>query len=712
MTLDKFFHRALEVEKTLGERKQVLYFTNNIVACKSDAVLEAYNEWKEQHGHGDPPRISTMDFQIAKSKLSHKYDLECFANRVDHVIKCHENVIERAKYVGPYFCFVQSSGMGKTKLLYEYKKKRMSRNHQVTSFLIFPPPAEKHQRSVDTKVNSYTLDLSNLDSSIRIDASSPAKTACQVIFAALDTMLERLFQGSKNPTDIRKVALLFDDSQYLLKEEFGYDAFRFRCIRLWLTQIPRAGTVRFNRTVVAVFSGTSLKVTNLHVENDDELVYRFQSSRDVFKVTDKYYDMGFKFHDPFSQTLTIGACLGLLEGKGSTEYDRAIGHGRPLFAQMAKTNALDKKLPSILLRMLRRDEGGNISRTGKINILSTRVQLGQVPADVASDLVANTYANLCAYNSHSRAVLLAYMADPVPARLAMMMMDDNQTLGSVKGQNKQWWSETLMEIISTGMINPDKGDYGEVAGALYMLFCGDLLRQLITEKNKLNETGILPYSQFSVSLDAWLQLMLSGGKFPVEHHEACQVSVGFIQVCRNQMRSYEHSWKCLNDQDFLKHIFESGIAFYTFAGCDMIDMVVPMRIKSDDEGNIDGFCYAPMMVSIRCRVEYTQNEAETECKEMKDRATEAGMTRALCLLIVFGSEEEAVPFTGDIEIKNDATDVSDLIMAGVVAKAIRVPTDDEFGLSATLDAMVSRTQVVAEVFASHQFLKGTWAKEH
>ena len=288
--------------------------------------------------------------------------------------------------------------------------------------------------------------------------------------------------------------------------------------------------------------------------------------------------------------------------------------------------------------------------------------------------------------------------------LAMMMMDGNQTLGDMKGQNKVWWTNKLTEVMSSGMINPDKGDFGEVLVALYMLFCGDMLRQLINEKNKLHGGGVLPYSQFSVSLDAWLQLMLSGGKFPVDDDTNCKVSVGFIQVCRNHLRSYNKSWKGLNNETFLKHIYESGIAFYVFDGCEMIDMVVPMRIKSD-EGKFDGFSYAPMMVSIRSRIGYTQNEAEEECEKMKVRAREAGMTRALCLLMAFGSESDAVPFTDAIEIKKHEA-VSDLVMNGIVAKAIRFPNDDEFGLDAAFNAMVSNTQVEAEIFGSHNFLKG------
>ena len=61
-------------------------------------------------------------------------------------------------------------------------------------------------------------------------------------------------------------------------------------------------------------------------------------------------------------------------------------------------------------------------------------------------------------------------------------------------------------------------------------------------------------------------------------------------------------------------MFESGTAFYTCGGCPLIDMVIPLRIQSDVGGNIDGFFYAPMFVSIKCRIGFEQCNAKAACK--------------------------------------------------------------------------------------------------
>ena len=90
--------------------------------------------------------------------------------------------------------------------------------------------------------------------------------------------------------------------------------------------------------------------------------------------------------------------------------------------------------------------------------------------------------------------------------------------------------------------------------------------------------------------------MLSGGKLPEGPVAPCEVSVGFIQVCRNSLRSYEKSWKSLGKESYLKSIFNSGIAFYVFPGCPTIDMVVPLRITKGTTTE-----HIPMFVSIKCR---------------------------------------------------------------------------------------------------------------
>ena len=255
-------------------------------------------------------------------------------------------------------------------------------------------------------------------------------------------------------------------------------------------------------------------------------------------------------------------------------------------------------------------------------------------------------------------------------------------------------------------MSPEKGDFGEVVVALYMLFCGDLLRKCMNEDNEFK--GIQLYSQFSVSLDDWLEAILSGGKISSKHSDKERtVSVGFIQVCRNHLRSYSHSWKTLKSHGFLKQIFESGTAFYACNNCPLIDIVVPLRImrKGKDGDSYSEFDYAPMLVSIKYHAKFSQKKAEAVCQAMNAQAIEDKLGKAFCLLIVFGSDMTAAPFTGNIAMEKDSVNVSELLKSDVIiSKAVRI-TKDAFGLNDAFHAMTSNAQISAELFASHSFLK-------
>ena len=743
-TTHEFFEIAWRHEKRDGGRGLDKFLRDHIFGCKDDKVLLEYVLWKRYYGIGldkdhidDQPRLVNVDFQIQDTKLSHQYDLDCFSQRVDGLFDCHENEEERKKYAAPYFCFVQSSGMGKTKILWEYQNKpddpKADPKNIVTSFVVIPTDPTTDEKPIFPILNLDRVgpflqeDITNMtQADIKAHVQKVFRNVCQTLDKTLEALVNKHLDEHPGRR-VRRVALLFDESQQLLKEEYGYKAFRFRCIRRWLMEKPTNENNQTNGTfraqekliVVAVFSGTSSKLTNFLFENESDLSKPKQApSRNFIEHETLYYDKGTMLHSPFWQTTTTGSCLYMLKKKSwkLSEYERAAYYGRPLFALMFEKAILHGKTNEILYRMLhRRTDWTRNNRIGLINLLSSRVQLGQVSVEMASDLVANSYANLCACDEDLRAVHLGYFPDPVPARLAMGMMDEDFLIDvevtkdkvvELQGKDKKWWSNELKAIFSNEMVRPDKGDSGEIFVALYMLFCGDRLRKLHNMGEKQQRWGNQPYSQFSVSLDAWLNLMLSGGKFPngknpVSLNEDCKASVGFIQVCRNPLRSYNRSWKLLNNQRYLKHIYESGIGFFTCNKGKTIDMVVPIRIKRATRGNTDGFIYVPMLISIKSHADFTDSVATSFWTQLNERLERDKMPRALCLLIVFGSDEDTKPFEGDFATHKIAKD----LLKGVVRKELRIPHDDVFGLSAAFADILPTAQFNADMFASHAFLK-------
>ena len=734
-SVKELFEEAWQQEDNLGKDPEI--YLSRIPHCTRTHVLQVYKKWKIDNNKGSAldwvmnfERIVNVDFQIVESKLCHVYDLECFSKRVDEVFEWHTN--PEGLYRAPYFCFVQSSGMGKTKIMYEYKKQAVESN--ILCELLLPLHAETENNAIFRKLNL----IANLrkDESVKGDVGRGQGTSqtedelmksrreAESIFVRLDLLLESLVPSEKSSKGkVQKVALFFDESHPLLRKEYGLEAFRFRCVRLWLQE------KRPNHHVVAVFAGTNSRFVNFLFETEEQLKNFVYASRGGPMKDRSYHVKGEKLYPPYFRTTTMASCLSLLneaetrKGAALSEYEVAVYHGRPLFALMAKENKLEEKISEVLRRILiamkGKEEDWYKFQRAWISMLSIRVQLGQTTAELASDLVAFSCTIFCGYSPESRAVRLGHFPDPVCARLAMCMMDDaynHQVLSYkiVKGKDKNWWVEKLTTIFSTGIVSPEKGDFGEVVVALYMLFCGDLLRKRYNEVT--NASGTQSYRKFSVSLDAWLQTMLSGGKMPEDPDAGSEVSVGFIQVCRNSMRSYEKSWKSLEKDSFLKSIFESGVAFYVFPGCPTIDMVVPLRLTI---GNT--IEYIPMFVSIKCRENFSDQSIIKACKAMEQKATGGNLSKAVCLLISFASNIGEVDYNPGLEaipeadrsranyskyfLKQGQPILQLVLGGGVVARGFRVPSDDIFGLTNAFQQMTPAAEIESELFSCHTFLR-------
>ena len=96
-----------------------------------------------------------------------------------------------------------------------------------------------------------------------------------------------------------------------------------------------------------------------------------------------------------------------------------------------------------------------------------------------------------------------------------------------------------------------------------MLFCGDELRQ----KNQNLDL-------FSILLQEWLEKMGASLVFGMEDNDSNKF-VSFIQVCRNYIRL--DPGQIAAKSNFLKELYESGSAMYTFTGAVECDLVVPIQ---------------------------------------------------------------------------------------------------------------------------------------
>jgi len=723
-------------------------------SLSKEIALQLHNAYKDFISkNGQPEKTNTSQerqfvgiaYQIPKSKMSHSFDVEYFADAVSHVFTKYYTT--PGDYVAPYFVFVQSSGMGKTKILYQYKRllegmKHAERKRVALMVLCRSQSTTDPRKGEEAEVFDKFMNLKDIvvwigESNDTIDFD---KTQFK-LFQYLDKYVDDVIRESE-PVEL---VLMFDEAHYLLRklkytkenEERSMEALLFRLVRVWLR------TVRPACSIVATFSGTSAKLKNFRIASDPDPNHE-TDTRDINHRLLRSRGVG--LFPTFFMTTTIG-CLrkkgGAIKIDGS-EYQQAIPYGRPLFAMMESKNELhEDSLSHILRRMLQLQKAtsawkGNDSAL--LSILGTRVQMGQMAVEVSSNLIEKGYANLTF--ADDKTATICFMPDPVCARLAMCMMDEDFKMdGNLEGAEKKWWVSQAKNLYSNGLCTPEKGDFGEVMVALYFLMCADVLR-----KKDNPACDLRKYTKFSVSLKALLDLLVNGGKTEVnsagelageepravseakgdagrqtetasdmdvsndDSRDSKKVKVdkqsitfGAIQVCRDYNRVYGQSWEGFKSQDYLKHLYKSGVGFYVFPGCDHIDLVFPL--KRSDTDSKDGF-YFPLVISIKSRAYFSPAEAEKECLSMEHMAKTSGLDCAICLLVVFGSNVRSTDKEG---VKYDASILDSLFRGenAIVSSVLRIPSNDCFGISeAFMEMTLTCAPEIPEVFASHAFIGG------
>jgi hypothetical protein len=644
-------------------------------------------------------RIVPVDYHISDTNLRYKFDLDKFVEQIQSVTdewdatKDTENIEE--KYIAPYFCFIQSSGMGKTKLMYEFAKlTRMTSygDHEGTSYmsdefscdLILSGDVPLEKEVPESDVFDGTLDLR----SFVTDTGKKASTAAKEIYDYLEAVLVNNRSTSRRMKKTH--VFLFDEAQVLLRTHYEFEAFLFRCIRTWLRK------KRNDTTVIAVFSGTSSAILNYSIKTDllkDSELEKISPSRGL-EDEQFFYSRGSRTFEPFFTLTTMAVLKPKEEIPNQSDYEKSIRYGRPLFAKMHEKNELEEKIETILRRLLLDTGKDGFEWTqhtqSLLSVLATRVQMGSTNISVVSSLVARGYANLVGVTTNT--ATFAYMPDPVCARLAMCMMDDEWSLSKWHGKPKKWWSAAVKTLYSSGLCLPDKGDMGEVLTVLYFLFCCDECRQNIDDNKD--------YTAFSVPLNDWIDALLtvsnesrtgSAGK------RICKPSgirVNFIQVCRDYTRSL---WTGLADQGLLEMLYNAGTACYTYPGCDSIDFVAPTVITTPNTTPT----HSSVLVSIKSRLYFSPGDAAKECAYMKNEADERQLKSVLCILCVFGQTSTS----DDKEYTYDASRMLRELEEGQnVATVLRIPRNDRFGLTDIFLSLTTLTEP-SELLSSHMFLR-------
>ena len=383
------------------------------------------------------------------------------------------------------------------------------------------------------------------------------------------------------------------------------------------------------------------------------------------------------------------------------------------------------KLSEFAKRMVLSEDDYKHNDLACFSILGTRVQMGIVDSyHDASEIVSNGYACLVNFvpprdNAVDRRPVIrtAFMPDPFCAYLAMRYMDEDWKSSDEQrqGQSMAKWVEIAKRAFAQRLCQSEKGDVGEIFAALYLLFCGDILRKRQNNGNK-------HWVKLSVDLEEWFSLVKDGGKDDdnrdssrggrqveaggtTSHQESGgmkshgnTMTVSFIQVCRNFLRS-----DAFSDRNVLEYMSKASVAWYTYRNCKAIDLAASIRVTKSQETESDKkVSYHPLFVSVKNWENISKTNVENWMTSMKDflntTATEGQQRpKALCLVVAFGTniQEENV---------NEEYTKSDL--DGFPTKDVFrliVPKDDKFDIAKTVLEM-GLPEERSEVYSSHAFI--------
>ena len=132
----------------------------------------------------------------------------------------------------------------------------------------------------------------------------------------------------------------------------------------------------------------------------------------------------------------------------------------------------------------------------------------------------------------------------------------------IAGLPRWFWSRKVLLLLQSGVCFPDKGDIGVVLGALYCLFCGDVLRYELD--NSLRT--------FSIRLEEWIGMLAyprdtekKRFHYKQESHTIPSVphyamNINFIQVCQGSLSKQQ----CWYEQEGLEHLYHLRAAYYSY----------------------------------------------------------------------------------------------------------------------------------------------------
>jgi len=201
-TLLKYIEVADNLTQTAvaqGNFPDVIKYSGLLALAKRD--LESLDESLQEDLAKESERLVSPDYAL-ETKLVHKFDVDQFHDRIKELFDYYTtSALERK--LAPYFPLIQSSGMGKTKIFFEFKR-------SAAQAVILLECTKRIPQ--DRKLSSHFTDWFVVPS--EQGDKEQMKANRKLICDKLLLLVEREREERKN--DSLGVVILFDKAQHLL----------------------------------------------------------------------------------------------------------------------------------------------------------------------------------------------------------------------------------------------------------------------------------------------------------------------------------------------------------------------------------------------------------------------------------------------------------------------------------------------------------------
>jgi hypothetical protein len=192
-----------------------------------------------------------------------------------------------------------------------------------------------------------------------------------------------------------------------------------------------------------------------------------------------------------------------------------------------------------------------------------------------------------------------------------------------RGKHPKTWMKKAEEFYSNGIASPPKGDIGEIAGALYMFFCVDVLRY------SLDKTMLT----LRVPFEDWVCKLLnpdSSNLFPKES----DLFVNIMQVCQNSLRNTDIF---LQEKHVLSDWFNAGLAFYAPNQNFAYDIIAPIGVISEGQNDPDQFI--PMIIQVKNWADVSPSNVIEFFAKIDDVFKKAGVETGVFIILMVGLDD-------------------------------------------------------------------------